>query len=138
MPVKLDDLLVAFEATDFDMGGSALLCRTSGEIYCEYAFDPGLSDELPEDADDETKYIQLPDKRELGLGKPLALAFAEEHLPGDFSKVREIFSRKGAYARFGDLLEYRGVRDKWHAFVDEATKRALREWCEDNEIEIVE
>lgn len=32
-----------------------------------------FNDELPDDIDDEEKYVALPDKRELGLGKPLVL-----------------------------------------------------------------
>jgi hypothetical protein len=55
-----------------------------------------LNDELPDDIEDDEKYIAIPDKRELGLGKPLALEFAREFLPGDFDDVRHIFDRKGA------------------------------------------
>ena len=63
-----------------------------------------LNDELPDDIDDNEHYIVIPDKRDLGLGKPLVLEFAREFLPGDFDEVRYIFSRRGAYAKFRALL----------------------------------
>ncbi len=66
-------------------------------------------EELPDDIGDGDKYLRIPDKSELDLGKPLVLDFARQFLPDDFNKVREIFSKRGAYARFKDLLEYRGA-----------------------------
>jgi hypothetical protein len=55
---------------------------------------PDANDELPEDVEDEEKHIAIPDKPELGLGKPLALDFAREFLPGDFDEVRYMFTRR--------------------------------------------
>jgi hypothetical protein len=81
--------------------------------------------------------VALPEKRELGLGKPLVLAFAGEYLPDDFDDVREAFSRRGAYLKFKNLLARRGAIDRWHAFEAKATVQALRDWCARNEIEIV-
>lgn len=100
-----------------------------------YQSDYGDSDELPEDIDDD-KYIELPDKNELDLGKRLVFRFASAFMPEKMDKVEEIFSRKGAYARFKDLLEYEGKLDEWHAYENEAQKKALKEWCEDNSIKI--
>jgi hypothetical protein len=53
-------------------------------------------DELPDDIDDSEKYVQIPNKRELDLGKPLVLNFARQFLPDDFDEVRQIFSSRGA------------------------------------------
>jgi hypothetical protein len=36
------------------------------------------------------------------------------------------------------LLTRRRALDQWHAFEQKATQDALREWCEDNSIEIEE
>jgi len=47
-------------------------------------------DELPDDVGDSEKYLQIPDKRELDLGKPLALDFARQFLPNDFDEVRSL------------------------------------------------
>jgi hypothetical protein len=34
----------------------------------------GDDDELPDDVEDDENYVAIPDKRELGLGNPLALS----------------------------------------------------------------
>ena len=138
MAVKFQELLDAVESVSMgDFGeNSGWLCKQSGEIYVQFAIDPEL-EELPDDIDDSEKYIQIPDKREIDLGKPLALAFAEEFLPEDFNKVREIFSRRGAYARFNDLLDYRDVRQQWYDYQNKAQVEAVRAWCRDNSIDFV-
>lgn len=80
--------------------------------------------------------MPLPDKRDLDLGKPLVLAFVREFLPDDFDNVRYFFNKRGAYANFKALLAKRRAIDRWHAFENEATEEALREWCKDQRIEI--
>jgi len=137
MPVSFKDLFLAFE---FVSGGSmgehqAFLCKQSGTIY-SHAESLDDEDELPDDIEDSEKYLQIPDKKELGLGKPLVLDFARQFLPDDFDKVREIFNRRGAYARFKDLLDRRGALDRWHDFEAKAGERAFRMWCEANSIEL--
>jgi hypothetical protein len=84
--------------------------------------------ELPDDPD-PADYLPVPHKRDLHLGKRLALSFVAEHLPGSFDQAREIFSRKGAYSRFRQLLQRTGTLDKWYAFEQQATETALAEWC---------
>src|SRR4051812_29986068 len=102
MPVSFTDILDAFEFanTDSSLGDyHAVLCRRTVKIYT-YAEGSDLeefNDELPDDIEDEEKYIAIPGKKELGLGKPLALNFARKHLPNDFDEVRYIFSKRGAY-----------------------------------------
>ena len=93
-------------------------------------------DSLPDDIDDGEKFLPIPDKRELDLGKPLALNFARQFLPGDFDEVRQFFSRRGAYARFKDLLARRNALDRWYDFETKAEERALRTWCDLNSIEV--
>jgi hypothetical protein len=51
-----------------------------------------------------TTYVQLPDKRELDLGRALVFDFVRQFLPDDFSEVQRMFGRRGAYAKFKDLL----------------------------------
>jgi hypothetical protein len=116
---------------------SGWLCKESGRIYLHFAnYDE--AEELPDDIDDTEKYIQIPNKRDLDLGKPLVLAFASEFLPEDFHKVRQIFSRPGAYSRFNDLLDYRGKRQQWFDYRDKAEIAAVRAWCAENTIEVVD
>src|SRR5262249_59662222 len=85
----------------------AYLDRQSGKIYW-HSESGDHDEELPDDIDDE-KYISIPDKRELDLGKPLVLDFAREFLPVDYDEVRHIFSRRGAYRRYKDLLVRQGA-----------------------------
>lgn len=104
----------------------------TGDLYYQYDHEPSLSDELPH----TDRLVVLPDRRALGLGKPLALAFAESLQPGDFDVVRDIFSRRGAYGRFNSFLVSRGAVDAWRTFSAKAEEAALRAWCEDMGLEI--
>src|SRR5215469_1458973 len=104
MAVSFLDLQLAFEFVSSGGVGEneAYLDRQSGKIYWHSEF--GDNDEqLPDDIDDK-RYILIPDKRELDLGKPLVLDFAREFLPDDYDEVRHIFSRRGGYSRYEDLL----------------------------------
>jgi hypothetical protein len=95
-------------------------------------------EELPDDLEESDKYLAIPDKYELDLGKPLALAFAREFLPAYFDEVRHMFSKRGAYRRFRDFLLRRNALDQWYEFEERATDRALREWCEVNSITLAD
>jgi hypothetical protein len=138
MPVRFSDLLDTFEfvsASDFDEN-QAFLYKQTGEIFCKS--EAADVDELPDDVEDGTKYVAIPNKRDLDLGRPVVLDFASEFLPNDFEEVRYIFSKKGAYAKFKALLALRDALDRWYAFEEQATERALREWCDLNSIELVD
>jgi hypothetical protein len=142
MPVSIGDISEAFEFanTSGGMGEfAAFVCKRTGKIYYQTDFPDAaeMSDELPDDVDDEEKYVALPDKRELGLGKPLVLDFTRQFLPDDFDDVRDFFSRRGAYPKFKALLARRGAINDWHAFEAKATEQALRDWCALHSIEIV-
>jgi hypothetical protein len=84
------------------------------------------------------RYIEIPHKNELDLGNSLALRFAEKRLPDRYADVVTFFRRRGAYARFKELLAAEGCLQEWHAFEAESTERALREWCKVQEIHWVE
>jgi hypothetical protein len=137
MPADFQDILFAFEFASGDGSNEALLCRRTGRIYWRSPLSglDEIADELSDDVEDDDNYLPLPDKRELGLGKPLVLDFAREFLPKDFDDVRTIFSKRGAYKKFRALLIKRRVLDRWYNFESKATEQALREWCELNSIE---
>ena len=95
MAVSFSDRRLAFEFVNSSGMGEneAYLDRQSGKIYWHSEF--GDNDkELPNDIDDE-KYISIPHKRELALGRLLVLDFAREFLRVDYDEVRDIFSWKG-------------------------------------------
>ena len=137
MPIKFSDIEDAFFFVS--MGemymNSAILCIETGQIF--YISDFGDPDKLPEDIDDDPdKYIEIPHKNELDLGKPLVLEFSAMHLPDNLEKVNSFFHKKGAYSRFKNLLEAKGLLDKWYAFEEEEQNKALREWLKENDIQI--
>ncbi len=137
MPVSYNDLSMAFEFVSAGHAEEhqAFVCKETGKIYWHAETLEDL-EELPDDLEENERYVRIPDKRDLDLGKRLVLDFAHEHLPSDVDEVRRIFSKKGAYARFKDLLQRKGALDQWHDFQAKAEERALREWCEVNSIEV--
>jgi hypothetical protein len=137
--VKLDDLEEAMEfvSSGQDFGNAAWVRRDTGEVLW-HADDGNDWEPLPEDIDEEDRYVAVPDKRDFGLGKPLALEFARTHLPDCYEQVCGMFSHRGAYARFKDLLERHQRLDAWHRWETEQTRQALREWCADNGIKLAE
>jgi len=135
MRVSLKDIREAFEFVCASEEHQAFLSKQSGELYYHSELCDDL-DSLPDDIDDSEKFLPIPDKRELDLGKPLALDFARQFLPGDFDEVQQFFSRRGAYARFKELLGRRNALDQWYDFEAKAEERALRMWCDLNSIEV--
>ena len=137
MAIKFSDLEAAF---DFVFMGqmnmhNAYLCRRTGEVF--YTSEMGDSDELPEDFyENENKdYVELPQKNDLDLGKALVLDFTYEYLPNNVDAVYSIFRKRGAYSKFKDLLDSKGLLEKWYSYEAKRQGEALREWCRDNDIE---
>src|SRR5262245_38259485 len=102
MPISFREILHAFEFVSVGGGfgeHQAFLCRQTGKIFwrSELSDFDELEDELPDDIEDGEKYLEIPDKRELDLGKPLALDFACQVLPKDFEKC-------GAYSATEALM----------------------------------
>ena len=142
MAASFQEILFAFEfVTGSGVGmHEAFLCRRTGKIYwrSELSDLDEFNDELPDDIEGDEKYVAIPDKRELGLGKPMVLDFAREFLPNDFDEVRYIFSKRGAYRKFRALVIRRNVLERWYDFESKSTEQALREWCELNSIEVID
>jgi hypothetical protein len=138
MAVSFSDLRLAFQfVTSGGIGeNAAYLDRQSGRIYWHSEFGDN-DEELPDEIDDE-KYISIPDKRELDLGKPLVLDFVREFLPVDYNEVCDIFSRRGAYRRSKELLVRRDALERWYDFSNKSEETGLREWCAENGIELSE
>ena len=131
--VSLDQLQNAMEwvSSDF-LGNEAYICRQTGKIYW-VAGDSGMIDEeeeVPEDIHDAGKYIPVPDKQYLDLGKQLAFDFTSQYLAERYDDVRDMFRSKGAYRRFKDILERKGLLEEWYRYSDERTATALAEWSE--------
>ena len=108
MRVNYEDLELAFEFVSFATyeDHQAYICVETGQIYYE---SENLDEEPPPDLGEEGRYLGIPSRRDLGLGKPLALDFTATHLPEDFETVAAYFRRSGAYSKFKTLLEKRGI-----------------------------
>ena len=137
MKIELEKIIEGIELGSFGGVGESqsFLNKETGEVfyYSEYSDN---EEELPEDFDND-KYIELPHKNELDLGKSLVLNFASSHIPDDYEKIEEIFSKKGAYSRYKDFLESKGILEKWYEYEQKAFKEAVRDWCQYEEIEII-
>ena len=127
-------------AVDFVSAGdsfdhSAWICLDTGKIYWRSSA-AGLDDEdLPEDIDDSDRYLAVPSQHDLDLGRRLVLAFAAEELPDDYDMVTGFFRRRGAYGRFKNLLQMRGLLASWYEFENRATDEALLAWCAEHGIQ---
>jgi hypothetical protein len=136
--VTYDDLWHAFHWVS---GGSphinrAYISRATGETYLDSdTYD--VEEELPEDIDDVAIYVSVPHKHNLDLGQALVFRYIDERLPESYEVDRAYFRKRGAYARFKDLLERKGRLDEWHEYEAAATKQALQEWCEENDLQIL-
>jgi hypothetical protein len=83
MTIEFQKIVDAFDFVSFDQmyTHQAFLNKETGKIYWYSEFGDS-EEELPEDINDE-KYVEIPHKNELNMGKKLVLNFACEHLPDD-------------------------------------------------------
>jgi hypothetical protein len=137
MKVKFEDLEMAYEFVSSAPYGEnvALLDGATGNIF--YSSMITGDDEITEDMWASEDTIEIPGKMELGLGKQLVFEFVEHHIPDDVRQIREFFSRRGAYSRYKEFLDSKGLLEKWYDFEETAQQEALRHWCVKNEIELV-
>lgn len=130
--VNLDELEQAAMLVE-DGGGAvkALVARDTGMIHRldgEYMDDEAP---MPSASDADARYVPVPAAGLLGIGDELVLRFAAAHLAEDQALVRDLF-RERDIEGFARLLEARGAGDSWERFRAEATRTALRRWCDEN------
>ena len=138
MKIKFDEIENAFLYVSMTpmFGNQAITSKETGEIF--YISEMGDSDDLPDDIDESDDYIEIPHKNDLDLGKNLVFRFVSEYLPEEYNRVAQIFRREGAYSRYKNLLERKGLLDQWHKFENDAQSKALREWCKENNIDLID
>ena len=133
--IKLSDLELAYDfvsSSSFD--ASAYICRETGETF--FKTEEGDLDDLPDDVETNDRYLEVPNKFDLNLGNNLVHDFVSEHLPEKSDEVYSFFRHKGAYSKFKDLLIRTNMQDKWYEFKTAKTYSALKEWCEENNMEV--
>ncbi|MGZ0657013.1 UPF0158 family protein [Coraliomargarita sp. W4R72] len=136
--IKLDELEWAFDmCSGSEMGDEihAYVCKKTGAIVYD---DENVSGEpCPvEDIDCHDDYVHVPDKYDLDLGTPLVWKFIAQQIPELEPKVRELFSRRGAYRRWKKFLENINLLEAWYDFENESTRQALLDWCERKKLPI--
>jgi hypothetical protein len=135
--VKFSELMDAFDFAAVGSGfdNRAYVDLETGKIYL-VSSEFELEEDVPDDLEDSDRYLAVPGKNELDLGRRLVERFVRERLPGDIRQVEAFFQRKGAYSRLKVLLADRGLLEQWYAFEQAETTAALRAWCEENDIEL--
>jgi len=114
----------------------AMICKSTGQIH--YATDDDEIDEIPEEAYESDDWVAIPHRNDLDLGRKLVFEFVERKMPSEIDRVSYFFNRRGAYARYKDLLDENGLLKEWYDFENERERRAILEWCRENGIEITE
>jgi hypothetical protein len=138
--VNRDDLELAFEFVSFGAPSenTATISIATGKIrWHSVSFDVEDGDE-PDDAEDAGGHITVPHKNDLDLGSRLVFRFVSQQMPHDYDTVADFFRQRGAYARFKNLLQRRGMLERWYEFEEHAADEALLAWCEENGIRLVD
>lgn len=132
-----EDLVAAFEwvSADPSLEASAYVRRLDGHVFCSTDA-VEFEEELPEDLEDEAKYVAVPHKHDLDLGNSLALRFVSEVLPSRYSDASAFFRRPGAYRKFKDLLGRENKLVEWYAYESSAVETALLAWAAENQLPI--
>jgi hypothetical protein len=120
------------------MEHNAYFSLDTGKIWWTSDSNDAFDEEIPDDLETSDRYLAIPHKSQLDLGKRLAARFVAQALPARYEQVEGYFRRQGAYARFKDLLEHEGVLERWYSFEADAVESALRQWCAENGLELVQ
>ena len=134
--IKFSDIQDAFLFVSLSGYGmhTAILRKDTGQIL--YHSEIGDLDEIDNDDLDWDMCIEIPHKNDLDIGQNLIFEFVEMQLPDDCQHMQQIFRKRGAYRRFKDFLESKGLLEMWYDFESEREEQALRRWCLENKIEL--
>jgi hypothetical protein len=133
---ELDDAFL-FVSSCAPFEHNAYIDVETGEIHYE-SDESEMEEDVPDDLESSDRYISVPHKNDLNLGSALALSFVAEAVRGQYDTVAGFFRRSGAYRRFKDFLEARDLLEDWYAFELRETGKALRAWCRENDIAVID
>jgi len=130
--IPYDDLQSAF---NFVSAGApyernAYIAKDTGEVFHAAQIYDAYK-RIPPDVDDGERYWSVPHSQDLDLGFHLELKFVAEHMPAQLAVAEEFFHRRGAHAKFQDLVEKEGKHALWRQYEHDATELALRKWATD-------
>jgi hypothetical protein len=97
--VNAEQLRIAFElvSSGAPLEHNAHICLDTGRIYWDSASAGLDEDDLPDDIETSDRYILVPHKTDLGLGRRLALSFTDREMPDSYNIVMGFFRCRGAY-----------------------------------------
>jgi hypothetical protein len=114
----------------------ALLDRSKGKFY--FSCDLLGEDDIPDSLRENDTAVEMPHKNDLDLGQSLIFKFIDLKLPSEYDYVSRIFRKRGSYSRYHGFLESKGLLEEWYKFENEAEEKALRDWCKDENIELID
>ena len=114
---------------------TAILDTSTGKTYYQSIYGDG-DDALPDEDFDSTIHLRIPHKNELDLGTALVFEFVERYVPDEYRTVKDIFRKRGAYARFKALLAAKELLEQWYEFENQRVKAALLSWRHAHEVRL--
>lgn len=130
--IPYDDLQSAFNfvsaAAPYER--NAYIAKDTGEVFHAAQIYDAYK-RVPPDVDDGERYWSVPHRQDLDLGGRLELKFVAEHMPARLAVAEEFFHRRGAHAKFHELVEKEGKQALWRQYEHDATELALRRWATD-------
>ncbi|MGB8417437.1 hypothetical protein [Paraburkholderia sp.] len=137
--VKYDDLSMAFDfiCSASPMEHNAYVSLDTGEVYWTSELNDALDENVLDDLKTSDRYLTIPHKNDLNLGRSLALRYVAQELSARYDQIEGFFRRQGAYSRFKDLLQREGVLEAWYTFEADSVDSTLGQWCAENGIEIL-
>jgi hypothetical protein len=136
-PLDRDDLHLAVEFVTGggSYGAEAYIDLRSGAILYGGS---GAEEPLPKGVHNTKRYLRVPTKKELDLGRDDALAFTEQHAPQLLERAEYIFNAAGAFDRFKHLMREHGLLDAWYAYQDQRLWEELEAWAELHDLHLSE
>ncbi|WP_237179706.1 hypothetical protein [Paraburkholderia sacchari] len=95
--VKPDDLSLAFDFVSYaaPTEHDAYVSLDTGKIYSTSDSSDAFDEEMPEDLATSDRYLAIPHRNELDLGRRLALRFVAQALPACYDQVAGFSCGKG-------------------------------------------
>ena len=112
----------------------AYIHRKTGQTF--YSSEMTGESDIPEEAYEDDDYLEVPHKNDLDRGQRLVQRFIDREAPQLAGEVDRIFSRRGAYARYKNLLAKHKLLEKWFDFEADSMKQAILAWCGENGLEL--
>lgn len=132
MKVKLQDVLMALEDADNDEIRYSYSVNKEKIVY----FSDWLENEEEYDEDDD--YIDLPDSYHINEYQMMENFVYSLPKGKNQTILYNAIQGRGAFRRFKDKLYEIGMTKTWFDYRDRQYKEIALEWCEENDIEVIE